>query len=62
MSPERILMIAPKFKVGDMVRCKYWADGRSEEVLEVIEDGLAKYYRTRSSTYGEGALTKVNDR
>lgn len=56
---ERVLFIKPKFKAGDVVTCKYWGDRRGEEILEVLEDGLAKFYRMRSGTYGEGALTMV---
>lgn len=59
---ERVIWTAPKFNVGDRVRCRYWPDSQVETVLDAeIEDGLGRYVRTSGGgTYGEGALEKAD--
>lgn len=58
-----MIWVAPKFQEGEAVSCRFWQAGRTETVLEVIEDGMGKYYRTSGGgTYGEGALRKVEEK
>lgn len=60
---ERLIWTRPKFKAGDVVKCRHWRDGYTETVVDPdIEDGLGRYVRTSGGgTYGEGALEKVGD-